>query len=296
MPSALVQHPGYLGSTSQGVIHIHADWPAYATEHGVGYALMSLGQFPFGTKFTLLDDIDQCFLFLAGDNRSRKGDAYADSNFHLSLWHEDVSSLVNSTYAVGASHIPYNQWAKRRATELKAFVWKQPDGTLTPVPLPELEEDDDFPQREVVVVDGCLSLTEAGHTALELQLSDEMEHISDRIMQRVRPALSAGLFDSAIREACVLLETELRDTVQSAAFGASLIDDFFRIAMTSGKLIPSQLKTFRIEVRTAFRFVRNEYAHNLRTLEQTQCYAILSRISSVFVGVQEVAAILKSGA
>ena len=57
--------PGYLGWTSQGVIAIHADWPAYPAEHGWGAALASFGMFPEGTQFARIDDIDQCLLFIA---------------------------------------------------------------------------------------------------------------------------------------------------------------------------------------------------------------------------------------
>jgi hypothetical protein len=87
----------------------------------------------------------------------------------------------------------------------------------------------------------------------------------------------------------------MRDTVRTTAFGMALIDDFFNLAMGTGKLIPSQLKTFRTEVRTTFRFIRNEYAHNLRRLDQVQCYAILSRVSKVFMTVQSIAAVIRYG-
>jgi hypothetical protein len=41
----LEDHPGYLGLTSEGVIAIHADWPIYPIEHGLGATVTSLGAF-----------------------------------------------------------------------------------------------------------------------------------------------------------------------------------------------------------------------------------------------------------
>lgn len=290
MPSKVFQHPGYLGWTSQGVVAIHADWPAYATEHGVGYALMSLGQFPLGTKFTLLSDIDECFLFVVDNNRLSRKDAYSDSNFHVALWHEDVSALIDASYAVGAE--PYGVWAKRRAAELDCFFRQQQGDTWVPFWDP-LQEDDSYPRKKVVIDPKGFFLTKAGHAALESILFDERADIADHIMQRARPALSAELFDSAIREACVVLESEMRNAVRTAEFGADLIDRFFETAMASGKLIPAQIKTFRTEVRTTFRFIRNKFAHNLQTVDQVQCYAILSRVSNVLIGVQNIAAVIR---
>jgi hypothetical protein len=83
--------PGYLGWTSRGVIAIHADWPAYAIEHGKEYALERVGQSPKGKHFFGIDDIDQCILFRVGECDPKKGD-YDQSLFHIALWHETFSN------------------------------------------------------------------------------------------------------------------------------------------------------------------------------------------------------------
>jgi hypothetical protein len=293
MPS-LYDHPGYLGWTSQGVIAIHADWPAYAIEHGIRYSLMSLGQFPQGTRFTKLDDIDRCFLFLVGD-RPGVGDPFDESHFHLALWHEDVLALSNAGYVTGATTIPHKEWEKRRAEELKGVMWQKPDGTFVPLPAPEPDEREEWEDPRVVVITEELVMTAAGRAALESLLVGERQKIDESLMQRAHHAIQANLYDSAIREACVVVETAMRECVGTRAYGAKLIDEFFDRAL-SKNLIPAVLKTFRTEVRTAFRFVRNDYAHNLRTIDQQQCFAILARMSNVYVGVKQIAgAIRKNG-
>jgi hypothetical protein len=115
------EHPGYLGWASRGVILIHADWPAYAVEHGWKYSLISLGQFPRRTQFKLLDDIDQCFLFLVGDNVGGS-DKFDERHFHVALWHEDVLELLDLAYISGVSRTTYREWAERRAKELEGLV------------------------------------------------------------------------------------------------------------------------------------------------------------------------------
>jgi hypothetical protein len=205
MANKISNHPGYLGWTSQGVLLIHADWPAYATEHGVGYSLLSLGQFPQGSMFTLLDDIDQCFLFVWGAVASR-AEGIADHRFHVALWHDDVRALADAGYLAGGSVIPYAEWARRRIKELQGLVWERPDGTLAPVPLPDLEDDEDSLESQKVVVDGPLSLTAAGYSALEDLLHSERGLVAEPMLKRARPAILAGLYDTAVREACLVLE------------------------------------------------------------------------------------------
>jgi hypothetical protein len=57
---------GYLGYWHRGeyVVAIHADWPAYPGPGAVN-ALYDMCQFPHGTVFTPIDDIDRCVLFVA---------------------------------------------------------------------------------------------------------------------------------------------------------------------------------------------------------------------------------------
>ena len=93
-------HPGYLGFTSQGVIAIHADWPVYPTEHGWEVALETLGNFPEGTLFKKLDDIDHCYLLLVGDPEKEK-DPYDEKHFHVAIWRDDLLELCRKGLTSG---------------------------------------------------------------------------------------------------------------------------------------------------------------------------------------------------
>ena len=82
--NSLKDFPGYLGFTSQGVIAIHADWPAYPEEHGWQLPLLWLSIFPARTKFVAVSDIDRCVLLLA-DLKCNKSDKFDEKNFHLAV-------------------------------------------------------------------------------------------------------------------------------------------------------------------------------------------------------------------
>jgi hypothetical protein len=282
---SISDHPGFLGWTSRGVIAIHADWPAYAVEHGPGYAVLQLGQFPSGTRFTLLDDIDQCFLLLVGPVT---GDLYADNRFHVALWHEDVRELLDLGYVSGASQISRREWAKIQATELAGLHYELADGTLVPVAPPNHDDfEDELGMRMLVDRDG-LVLTDAGLAAAEQLLAGELGRLDEEIVRRSAPALQAHHYDSAVREACVVLESTMKSSIGSNHYGVELIDAYFAKATLSRRFISASLKTFRCEVRTAFKFVRNDYMHNLKEITATQCHAVLVRISSVLLGVREI--------
>jgi hypothetical protein len=51
--------------------------------------------------------------------------------------------------------------------------------------------------------------------------------------------------------------------------------------LNSPTYIDARLKILRIDLRTAFKFVRNEYAHNLKQISYEQCCSILDRISRI---------------
>ena len=47
-------------------------------------------------------------------------------------------------------------------------------------------------------------------------------------------------------------------------------------------------KVMRSELRSIFKFVRNDYAHALRDINKGQCLALLDRISSALEMVNEI--------
>jgi hypothetical protein len=61
------EHPGwfgwgYGGSHGEMILGIQADWSAYPCAPGGSHGLFDLAQFPEGTRFFPIDDIDRCVL------------------------------------------------------------------------------------------------------------------------------------------------------------------------------------------------------------------------------------------
>ena len=131
-------------------------------------------------------------------------------------------------------------------------------------------------------------VTEAGFIALEKLMSEQKDAIAPEIRERALPSILARLHDTAIREACVLVESLMRSSIGSSKYGQKLIDEFFKQHLDSNEIVASHLKVLRIQTKTAFKFVRNEFIHNLKKITQAQCWAILSRISYVFQASQRI--------
>jgi hypothetical protein len=69
-------------------------------------------------------------------------------------------------------------------------------------------------------------------------------------------------------------------------------DAFVRRLEKTECFIPAYVNVAAIELRTAFKFVRNEYMHNVQELTSAQCYALLARISGLLLTVDDCSAAL----
>jgi hypothetical protein len=259
------EHPGYLGWTSKGVIAIHANWPSYPAEHGAEIALISLGQFPFGTVFRQIDDVGQCFLLLAGKPLQPE-DPFDERNFHVAAWREDIVDLYRAGNVTGATEITLAEWIDRRCKELEGLV--------------------------LLIKDDGLKITRAGWEALQESLVALKSELHPLIVQRANPIAELGHYDAAVREACVTLESRLKEISGLSDFGKALVTKSFDLLMKDTRLITASLKVLRTEILTSFKFVRNDFMHNLKEIEREQCWSILARISRPLVSLDEIGKIL----
>ena len=77
------------------------------------------------------------------------------------------------------------------------------------------------------------------------------------------------------------LEHEIKLQIKSDAWGDRLIDEFVRYLPEKRQLLESTVRTFRQELRSVFKLIRNEYMHNLSEADETSALVILLRISRV---------------
>lgn len=280
--------PGFLGLTSQGVIAIHADWPMYPAEHGWEVALLSLGYHPPKTIFYQIDDIDRCILLFAGDIQKAK-DPFDENSFHVAIWHEDLIQLQSLGFVSGIIALVEYEWELHRFTQTPKGAHVFLNGQYLPIDHPTPPEPDENNYETpswAVVTESGLTVTDKGYKALHQLLVNEKDNLNSDLMATVQPLMDIGKYDSAIRDACILIETQLRNIVKTNSYGMALTDQFFSKLFRSKKYIPAKLKVFRSEIKTAFKFIRNDYAHNLRSIEIDQCYAILWRLSEIYTALE----------
>jgi hypothetical protein len=293
---ALRDHPGFFGVTSRGVIAIHADWPIYPEEHGSDLALLWLTTFPEPTTFKCIDDIDQCCLLLANVKGSNLNEPFADRNFHVAIWHEDLIGLHEKGFVSGVDGVlTEREWYDRILSDIPPgpYFFELKDGTLKEVEFPrDSDQDDTRPYAAQVAREG-LRVTTAGlsrATSLLANLEDDFKILGDR----VPPLLTQGYFDTAVREACIGIESRIKASIASNCWGDTLANEFIIDLRKSGRFLESYLRVLRGQLRTALKFIRNDVMHNFLSMNETECRAILLRLVRVRSQIESVCADMTS--
>lgn len=279
----LQDHPGYLGFTSQGVIAIHADWPIYPEENGADIALLWLTVFKPNTVFKCIDDIDCCCLFIADVNSDNLAQPFDIKNFHLAVWHEDILYLNENGFITGVSAITERRWYEIKYSEQpETLYYRGDDGQLIQINfLENLDEYDDE-------VDSCPEFSETGITVTNKGwkyitefLSQEPLNFSETLGERVVKLFDLEYYDTSVREACIGLEVRIKKYLGSQRYGDKLVEEYISQIRTKGNFIESFIRTFRGELRSVFKFIRNDFMHNFIDINRTQANSILIRISRV---------------
>jgi hypothetical protein len=221
---------------------IHADWPAYPLGHGTWVALMTLADFPRDTRFYSVDTIDECTLFVAG---SYQGDPYNENLYHVAIWDEDLLECSRHNFVAGIYEVDL---------------------------------------RRVEFPEGYISVTESGQYAmLVYELTGDLH---PTLGQGVVDLLLAKHLDAAVTTAAKNVEANLRRAIQGSdsEFGRRLVEKCFG---ENGQLLPVGLpNSKRLALRSAFRFffkyIRNDFAHNMHPdLDLTSAARLLRRSSEL---------------
>jgi hypothetical protein len=264
----LSKHPGYLGWQNGALEAIHADWPAYPSQHGENSALESLACFPAETHFIRIDSVDSAVLLAAVPLVDEK-DVYSDRNLHLSVWWQDLVSLAAARFVGGLltqrEHV-FEFWHRQR-----------PVFSELPEPIPE-EYADHHGAESSISQTGVFLKPEAFHE-LNRRALISLEDLDPELLSRVMPLVLVDRHDAAVRDACILLETRLRQISGSREHGQRIVDIATAALRRIYRVPEGMLRALRAELRAVFKFTRNEYAHNLVDASAEQGAAILLRIS-----------------
>jgi hypothetical protein len=273
------------------------------------HALYDMGQLPHGTEFSLIDDIDQCCLFVAS-GRPSQVDEWSEEAFHVAAWHSDLADLADDWLIDGVVTASDMETRKARLEIERAEARSQIetsggaieddssgeqyvvlDGARYPLseyyyysgirPDDLLEEFESLnPKPDVLFSDysRSISMTSNGWARLEEQLRHEFA-LSN--FDRLKRLSDLELYDTAIRDAGVLLETVLRKATGSKQYGLRLVDIYVRKLAEERHLSTASIRRLRTDLRSAFKFIRNEFAHQFIEVPQDRALALLSRLASL---------------
>ncbi|MEO9871178.1 hypothetical protein [Ekhidna sp.] len=297
--------PGLLHYTENnlpGMMAIHADWPIYPPGMGWKLALTTMANFPNGTSFYQIDDIDKCILFVDSDPGNLT-DVYDYKNYHLAMWHEDLIELQEMSLIEGVRAISDFEFSMIKFKEIEKVFGPHNkydrDGNLL-LPLKNTEgelaestysrpikHEDDEHHKTFAKVESTVSITPEGFRKVyeivqELKFHEEIESL-------VMPFIEIKKYDAAVREASLFLESSIRKLHQTHLYGQRLIEFHIRdVIVKNRENFSSAIKNYRGELRTVFKFIRNDFAHNFKILTEDQCKSIVVRISNVYSEFKEV--------
>ncbi|WP_445908892.1 hypothetical protein [Yeosuana sp.] len=299
----LDKFPGFLGYGE--IIAIHANWPIYPTGIGWKMALKTIGNFPKETIFYEIDDIDRCKL-LINQEPNKLSNPYDSNHYHIALWHDDLIELKDKGFIDGVidkseyefEMIRFENFKREFGDRLKLdedgniiLYIKDDNGKLreTKYHKPEFDEDEeDFVFKNCAVIPNGVSLTESGIKEL-YNISKEINLIEE-LNALTKPFIEIKRFDTAVRDASLLVETKIKEFhKQPNLFGQKLVElHIFEVIRNNENYNSAAIKCYRGELRTIFKFIRNDFAHNFRVLSEEQCKLILSRISDTLSEFNEV--------
>ncbi len=298
----LEKFPGLLGYG--GIIAIHADWPNYPSGIGWEIALKTLGNFPEGAKFYEVDDIDRCKLLINLNPENIK-DCYDEKYYHSAIWHTDLIELHKKELITGVVEKSDYEIDLYRFEEFKNQIgehlqedeegniilyYKDKEGAYqeTKYRKPIADDDEeDWIYRDCVIVPDSISLTKKGISELAV-LSKGIKY-SEEVRKLTQPLLQIERFDTAIREASLLIEASIKKFHNEDLYGQRLIDFHIKdVVRNNDDFYSAAIKCYRGELRTIFKFIRNDFAHNFKILTEEQCRVILQRIDQTYNEFKEV--------
>jgi hypothetical protein len=295
--------PGLL-SGERGKLAIHADWPAYPCGNSWHEALYRLSAFPVGTGFVVVDDIDGAALLAADVQCAKLAEPFHDTNFHIAVWHEDLLELSRKGFVAGVKPAILDEWKRVQVASLLSSVKKQtknPKGKsiklqsafggrvfdLTSFLAPEPFEDDDLPDAPrmwCIFPSGRIQTTTRSADFVEKELVKLQPDVPALISSRVGRIFEMEYYDTAVREACVELEFQIKGLSNCSFYGDKLINHVCAMPRGKSRNLNSWRVNFRQELRSLFKMVRNPFMHALKDISRAQCLSILVRVQRVRSG------------
>ena len=97
----------------------------------------------------------------------------------------------------------------------------------------------------------------------------------------VRSLYDLGHYEPAVRQAAVTLEDSIRRLLGSTRIGSKLGEEFIQHLRNEDNILESSIRSYSQDLRMVFRFIRNEYAHNIVQIDEAGALVLLLRIYRV---------------
>lgn len=190
--------------------------------HGLNLALESLGNYPEDSLYYLIDHIDYCSLFLVNLDPSKTKSEYDQQHFLVAIWDDDLLELkyrgfldgVYSENNLDYQLIDYNKFKKMQialgydiSEQSHGLYINTNDGDLLFIEKPTKElieiDEDSYDFKYARIPNNNISLTTEGISSLKRSSSSDNIHII--IFERIEPLININYYDTAIREAMLIL-------------------------------------------------------------------------------------------
>lgn len=278
---------------------INADWEAYPIGEGWESALENISWFAPETKFYKISDIDSAVLFFASSPRDPKTpneleqegkNPFSSRYYHIALWHSDLIDLHEKGYVSGIKPLTTYQYELLRFNRMtKALnitvdnedIYHFPDGSKRKgVPKPTRYNCDNEFISWVDIPKGYIQLTPFGVSKINEPISSF--EINSELLKRIEPLLYINYFDSAVREAAILLELKLKKINNNKKlFGQQLVDLHYENLIKKFNGTDSYLKYYRSLLRCSVNFIRNEYAHDFPITSENRAKRLITLYSKL---------------
>jgi len=271
---------------------IHADWEAYPIGNTIESALENLSWYKTDTKFYKINDIDGAILFVnknPKELRKQKLDPFSKRYYHIALWHSNLIELHDKGFINGVKPLTayqyelmrYNNWIE--ALNLRVdenYYVHYPDGTKYKTnPKPSLETHDNTDLIYVDIPEGYINLTP--HGIQEINKPIKKFSFNQQLSERVNPLMKIEYYDSAVREASILVEITLKEINNTNLFGLKLVDSHYNNLISRIGQETAYHKFYRSLLRSSVSFIRNEYAHNFPITNQNRAKRLLLLFSKI---------------
>jgi hypothetical protein len=294
-----------------GIWGISDECSIFPIGKGWEIALRTIASYPSGTKLYELEEVIGLKMLINKPRNRIQGNPYDEKFLHCAIWCEDILALAERGFIKGAVPATEFEWELRRFQilinqglstnengDIVCYLGDEKKKTIIPRPKLEnyIEEysdealsDEDRAElieeynrfKPFVFIPFALELSEKGRKYI-LENSQVFE-IPQRIEQRIRPLIEISYYDTAIREVAILFEAMLKKFHKSTLFGEELIEFHIDKCISANQnQYAAGIKIYRQELRKVNRFIRNEYLHNLKEVDQTEFYSILYKQCSLF--------------